>query len=138
MSDNLAMMSVGFLLSSPDDSVIWRGPKKNGMLVYFLHQAFWFKILFNLIVSNLGIIKQFLRDVDWGALDFMLIDTPPGTSDEHLSVAQYLSVAGIDGAIIVTTPQVKCMFSVCRSHETTNNTAQERLLYAKRLNEFVS
>lgn len=81
VSDNLAMMSVGFLLSSPDDSVIWRGPKKN------------------------GIIKQFLRDVDWGALDFMLIDTPPGTSDEHLSVAQYLSVAGIDGAIIVTTPQ---------------------------------
>ncbi|NP_001015835.1 cytosolic Fe-S cluster assembly factor nubp1 [Xenopus tropicalis] len=81
VEDNLAVMSVGFLLSSPDDAVIWRGPKKNGM------------------------IKQFLRDVDWGEVDYLIIDTPPGTSDEHLSVVQYLSVAGIDGAVIITTPQ---------------------------------
>uniref|UniRef100_A0A671RGR9 Cytosolic Fe-S cluster assembly factor nubp1-like n=1 Tax=Sinocyclocheilus anshuiensis TaxID=1608454 RepID=A0A671RGR9_9TELE len=81
VEDNLAVMSIGFLLSSPDDAVIWRGPKKNGM------------------------IKQFLRDVDWGELDYLIVDTPPGTSDEHLSIVQYLSSAGIDGAVIITTPQ---------------------------------
>ena len=53
-----------------------------------------------------GLIKQFLRDVDWGEVDYLVIDTPPGTSDEHLSVVQYLSEANVDGAIIVTTPQV--------------------------------
>ncbi|XP_066498443.1 cytosolic Fe-S cluster assembly factor nubp1 [Hoplias malabaricus] len=74
-------MSIGFLLGGPDDAVIWRGPKKNGM------------------------IKQFLRDVDWGELDYLIIDTPPGTSDEHLSLVQFLSGAGIDGAVIITTPQ---------------------------------
>ncbi|XP_051569862.1 cytosolic Fe-S cluster assembly factor nubp1 isoform X2 [Myxocyprinus asiaticus] len=81
VEDNLAVMSIGFLLNSPDDAVIWRGPKKNGM------------------------IKQFLRDVDWGEVDYLIIDTPPGTSDEHLSIVQYLSSAGIDGAVIITTPQ---------------------------------
>ncbi|KAL8565501.1 hypothetical protein ACOMHN_049477 [Nucella lapillus] len=81
VSDNLAVMSVGFLLKGPEDAVILRGPRKNGL------------------------IKQFLRDVDWGDLDFLVIDTPPGTSDEHLSVVQYLSEANIDGAIILTTPQ---------------------------------
>ncbi|XP_006895274.1 PREDICTED: cytosolic Fe-S cluster assembly factor NUBP1 isoform X2 [Elephantulus edwardii] len=81
VEDNLAVMSVGFLLSSPDDAVIWRGPKKNGL------------------------IKQFLRDVDWGEIDYLLVDTPPGTSDEHLSVVQYLSGTHIDGAVIITTPQ---------------------------------
>ena len=74
-------MSVGFLLSSATDAVIWRGPKKNGL------------------------IKQFLRDVDWGELECLLVDTPPGTSDEHLSIVQYLSASGIDGAVVVTTPQ---------------------------------
>ncbi|XP_077173126.1 cytosolic Fe-S cluster assembly factor NUBP1 [Paroedura picta] len=81
VEENLGVMSVGFLLSSPDDAVIWRGPKKNGM------------------------IKQFLRDVDWGEIDYLIVDTPPGTSDEHLSVVQYLGATCIDGAVIVTTPQ---------------------------------
>ncbi|KND04801.1 cytosolic Fe-S cluster assembly factor NBP35 [Spizellomyces punctatus DAOM BR117] len=81
VSDNLGVMSVGFMLENPDDAVIWRGPKKN------------------------GIIKQFLKDVDWGQLDFLVVDTPPGTSDEHLSAVQYLKEAGIDGAVIITTPQ---------------------------------
>ncbi|XP_064478528.1 cytosolic Fe-S cluster assembly factor nubp1-like [Ornithodoros turicata] len=94
--ENLAMMSVGFLLSGPDDAVIWRGPRKN------------------------GIIKQFLRDVDWGDLDYLLVDTPPGTSDEHLSIAQYLKGCNLDGAIVVTTPQevslqdVRKEISFCR------------------------
>uniref|UniRef100_A0A8C5Q9X8 NUBP iron-sulfur cluster assembly factor 1, cytosolic n=1 Tax=Leptobrachium leishanense TaxID=445787 RepID=A0A8C5Q9X8_9ANUR len=81
LEDNLAVMSVGFLLCSPDDAVIWRGPKKNGM------------------------IQQFLRDVDWGEVDYLIVDTPPGTSDEHLTVVQYLSASCIDGAVIITTPQ---------------------------------
>ncbi len=59
--------------------------------------------LFPLLFSQ---IKQLLRDVDWGKLDFLLVDTPPGTSDEHLSIVQYLAGAGVDGAVIVTTPQV--------------------------------
>ncbi|XP_002732128.1 cytosolic Fe-S cluster assembly factor NUBP1 homolog [Saccoglossus kowalevskii] len=59
VEDNLGVMSVGFLLGSPNDAVIWRGPKKNGL------------------------IKQFLRDVDWGDVDYLVVDTPPGTSDEH-------------------------------------------------------
>ncbi|RKO83073.1 ParA/MinD ATPase like-domain-containing protein, partial [Blyttiomyces helicus] len=50
-------------------------------------------------------IKQFLKDVDWGALDYLLVDTPPGTSDEHLSTVQYLAPSGITGAILITTPQ---------------------------------
>lgn len=79
--NNLAVMSVGFLLNSPDEAIIWRGPKKNGL------------------------IKQFLRDVNWGDLDYLLIDTPPGTSDEHISIAQYLKATNLDGAVIVTTPQ---------------------------------
>lgn len=78
--DNLSLISVGFL-TSPDDAVIWRGPRKNGM------------------------IKQFLRDVDWGDLDYLLVDTPPGTSDEHLSLAQYLKGCNLDGVVLVTTPQ---------------------------------
>ncbi|MBN3286912.1 NUBP1 factor, partial [Polyodon spathula] len=50
-------------------------------------------------------IKQFLRDVDWGEVDYLIVDTPPGTSDEHLSVVQYLSGMHIDGAVLITTPQ---------------------------------
>ena len=79
--DNLCAMSIGFMLPSHSDAVIWRGPKKNGL------------------------IKQFLKDVDWGELDYLVVDTPPGTSDEHLSIVQYLKESGIDGAVVVTTPQ---------------------------------
>jgi Mrp family chromosome partitioning ATPase len=54
-----------------------------------------------------------LRDVDWGDLDYLIIDTPPGTSDEHLSITQYLKAAQVDGAVIVTTPQVRPFSFVC-------------------------
>lgn len=56
--------------------------------------------------THQGLIKQFLRDVDWGALDYLIVDTPPGTSDEHLSIVQYLSGCHVDGAVVITTPQV--------------------------------
>ncbi|KAJ1575367.1 hypothetical protein NDA12_004832 [Ustilago hordei] len=121
VSDNLCAMSIGFLLPSASSAVIWRGPKKNGL------------------------IKQFLKDVDWTAgledeeeesapasatndvattqpplIDYMLIDTPPGTSDEHLSIVSYLKESGITGAILLTTPQevslqdVRKEISFCR------------------------
>ena len=129
VSERLSVMSIGFLLPREDDAVIWRGPRKNAL------------------------IKQFLRDVDWGSgggggavvgdgvvggsggggtesaaaaaangtdganggdhnphphhsLDVLIIDAPPGTSDEHISLAQLLGArAPRDGAVIVTTPQ---------------------------------
>ncbi|KAF8734724.1 hypothetical protein AX14_003023 [Amanita brunnescens Koide BX004] len=90
VQDNLGVMSVGFMLPSSRDAVMWRGPKKNGL------------------------ISQFLKDVDWGELDYLVIDTPPGTSDEHLSIAQYLKESGIDGAILVTTPQEVALQDVRR------------------------
>jgi len=80
-SKKLACMSVGFLLPDRDAPVIWRGPKKNAM------------------------IKQFLEDVVWGELDYLIIDTPPGTSDEHISTIENLKNFNPDGAVIVTTPQ---------------------------------
>lgn len=77
----LAVMSIGFLLENKDSSVIWRGPKKT------------------------AVIKQFIEDVDWGERDFLIVDTPPGTSDEHITICEILSKYNPDGAIIVTTPQ---------------------------------
>ena len=58
----LSTACAGFMLPNSDDPVIWRGPRKNGL------------------------IKQFMKDVHWGELDYLVIDTPPGTSDEHISV----------------------------------------------------
>ena len=95
--DNLSLISTAFLLPTPDTPIIWRGPKKNGM------------------------IKQFIKDVDWEELDFLVIDTPPGTSDEHLSISTFLrqasesagrTDAGVDGAVIVTTPQEVALLDV--------------------------
>ena len=62
-------------------------------------------MLINCVPICTGLIKQFLCEVDWGTLDYLLVDTPPGTSDEHLSLAQYMMPCGLDGAVIVTTPQ---------------------------------
>ncbi|MCW7077127.1 MAG: Mrp/NBP35 family ATP-binding protein [Candidatus Syntropharchaeales archaeon] len=75
----IKLMSMAFLLSSKDAPVIWRGPMK------------------------MGAIRQFLADVEWGKLDYLIIDLPPGTGDEPLSIAELIQ--DIDGAIVVTTPQ---------------------------------
>lgn len=89
VQENLAVMSAGFLLGSLDDAVIWRGPKKHNL------------------------IKQFLKDVDWPELDYLIIDTPPGTSDEHISIASYLkNCENFHGALIVTTPQEAALMDV--------------------------
>ena len=89
----LSCMSLGFILASRSDAVIWRGPKKTAM------------------------VRQFLTDVLWPPLDYLLIDTPPGTSDEHISLLETLlenttpspalnpHVPFLAGAVVVTTPQ---------------------------------
>ncbi len=88
-SSNLKVMSMAFFLRQNSDAVIWRGPLK-GVL-----------------------IKQFIKDVDWGKLDYLLIDAPPGTGDEPLSVAQLIEDA--DGAIVVTTPQEVALLDIRKS-----------------------
>lgn len=88
VDDNLGVMSIGFMLPDPDEAVVWRGPRKNAL------------------------IKQFVRDVFWGDLDYLVVDAPPGTSDEHISIVQYLKATRVDGAIIVTTPQEVSLIDV--------------------------
>ncbi|XP_076057490.1 cytosolic Fe-S cluster assembly factor NUBP2 homolog isoform X1 [Oratosquilla oratoria] len=75
------VLSVGSLLSSDSHAVVWRGPRKTSM------------------------IKKMIKDTFWGRLDYLIIDTPPGTSDEHLTIVQLLARTKPDGAIIVTSPQ---------------------------------
>ncbi len=93
-SDTLKIMSIGFLLTDENNAVIWRGPMKH------------------------NIIKQFITDVKWGQLDYLVVDCPPGTGDEPLSVVQLIGSA--DGAVIITTPQqvsivdVKKCITFCR------------------------
>jgi ATP-binding protein involved in chromosome partitioning len=80
----LKVISVGNLLENKDQPVIWRGPMKHSM------------------------IRHFLRDVNWGVLDFLIVDLPPGTGDEPLSIAQIIKQAHTNTppyAIVVTTPQ---------------------------------
>jgi len=90
----LKVLSLGFFLKNQDDAVIWRGPLK------------------------MKAIQQFLQDVAWGDLDVLVIDSPPGTGDEPLSVCQLLGK--VDGAVVVTTPQkvaavdVRKSISFCR------------------------
>ena len=75
----LKVVSVSFAIEDPDQAIVFRGPMK------------------------LGVIRQFLADVEWGTLDYLLIDSPPGTGDEQLAVCQ--NVPDLTGAIVVTTPQ---------------------------------
>jgi ATP-binding protein involved in chromosome partitioning len=77
--DGLKAVSMALLAQESDKAIVWRGPLK--------HSA----------------IRQFLRDVNWGDLDFLFVDLPPGTGDEPLSVSKLIQE--VDGAIIVTTPQ---------------------------------
>ncbi len=87
-SENLMAVSIESLMKDKDDAVIWRGPMK--------HSA----------------IRQFLGDSDWGELDFLIIDSPPGTGDEPLTVVQLIPDAR---AIIVTTPQEVALADVRKS-----------------------
>ena len=93
-SDNLKVVSIESMIASKDDAIIWRGPLKYSA------------------------IRQFIGEVEWGELDFLIIDSPPGTGDEPLTIAQTIHDAK---AIIVTTPQevsladVRKSISFCRT-----------------------
>ncbi|MBN1621497.1 MAG: Mrp/NBP35 family ATP-binding protein [Endomicrobiales bacterium] len=76
---NLKAVSLALIMENQDQPIIWRGPMK------------------------MGVIRQFLSEVNWGPLDYLIIDSPPGTGDEPLSVCQLIQK--IDGGIVVTTPQ---------------------------------
>jgi Mrp family chromosome partitioning ATPase len=76
---SLKVMSMAFLVRDTDDPIIWRGPMK------------------------IGALRQFLEDVRWGNLDYLVVDLPPGTGDEPLTVAQLIPES--DGMLVVTTPQ---------------------------------
>lgn len=78
ISKNLSLVSIAYFIPKLDTPIIWRGPAK------------------------MKIIERFVKDVTWGDLDWLIVDSPPGTGDEPLSIAQLLPKAG---AIIVTTPQ---------------------------------
>ena len=96
VNENLKLVSMSFLIRDPDLPVIWRGPMK------------------------MKVIQQFLGDVDWGDLDWLIIDSPPGTGDEPLSVAQLIPATG---AVIVTTPQ-----------EVSILDSRKAVVFAKKLN----
>lgn len=85
--EQLKVMSIAFFLDDPDQPTIWRGPLKG------------------------GVIRQFIADADWGPLDYLVVDLPPGTGDEPLTVGQMFPDA--DGGVIVTTPQ-EASLAVCR------------------------
>ncbi|MCF7853503.1 MAG: P-loop NTPase [Candidatus Pacebacteria bacterium] len=89
VNPNLHVVSIAFALEEHDTALIWRGPLK------------------------MGVIQQFLGDVTWGACDYLIVDSPPGTGDEPLSVCQLID--DIDGAVVVTTPQQLALADVRKS-----------------------
>lgn len=88
VNDNLKAVSVQALMQDKDQAIIWRGPAKNGM------------------------IRQFVSSVDWGELDFLVIDAPPGTGDEPLTVVQTIPEAQ---GVIITTPQEVALADIRKS-----------------------
>ncbi|CAK9786168.1 nucleotide binding protein [Cutaneotrichosporon oleaginosum] len=103
----LGVMSIGFLLKDRGDSIVWRGPKKDGM------------------------IRQFLSEVRWGELDYLVIDTPPGTSDEHISLLTHLHPLftptperpTTPSAVVITTPQQTALNDTLKSISFTRKLA---------------
>ncbi|KAM3826676.1 cytosolic Fe-S cluster assembly factor NUBP2 isoform 1-T1 [Vipera latastei] len=110
---SIALMSIGFLLEKPDDAVVWRGPKKNAL------------------------IKQFVADVTWGELDFLIVDTPPGTSDEHISTVESLRPFKPLGAVLVTTPQEVAVGDVRRELTFCKKTGLRVLGIVENMSGFV-
>ncbi|KAG9727197.1 cytosolic Fe-S cluster assembly factor CFD1, partial [Aureobasidium melanogenum] len=113
----LHCMSLGFLLGNRNDAVVWRGPKKTAM------------------------VRQFLSDVHWGKLDYLLIDTPPGTSDEHISLVETLmknaAPGQVSGAVVVTTPQAISVSDVRKEINFCKKTGIEILGVVENMAGFV-
>ncbi|KAA1128698.1 cytosolic Fe-S cluster assembly factor cfd1 [Puccinia graminis f. sp. tritici] len=129
VQQSLKCMSIGFLLNDPKDSVVWRGPKKNAM------------------------IRQFLVDVCWGELDWLIIDTPPGTSDEHISLLEQLSPLLVHqsqatspseprnlpslSSVLVTTPQAVSLLDVSKEYDFTKKTGLRVLGLIENMSGFI-
>lgn len=114
--ETLKVVSVAYLLQSQDTPVIWRGPMK--------HQ----------------VISQFLKDVNWGELDFLVVDLPPGTGDEPLSIAQLIkNIDGVDApyAIVVTTPQDVALLDSRKSVEFARTLGLKELGVIENMSGFV-
>jgi len=110
---SLGVMSIAFLLSSPEEAVVWRGPKKNAM------------------------IKQFLSDVAWEDRDVLIVDTPPGTSDEHITVMEALRGLAVEGCVLVTTPQAVAVGDVRRELTFCRKTGLRVLGIVENMSGFV-
>lgn len=89
VTDTLSVVSMAFLLPEKTSPVIWRGPMK------------------------MGVIRQFLEEVEWGSLDYLVVDLPPGTGDEALTIAQI--APNIAGAVVVTTPQAVAILDISKA-----------------------
>ena len=113
VEDNLAVMSIGFMLPDKDSPVIWRGPRKDAL------------------------IRQYLTDVMWEELDYLIVDTPPGTSDEHISVITYLKNTNMLGAVIVTTPQEVALADVRKEVNFCTKTETPIIGVIENMSEFV-
>lgn len=94
--NDIKVMSVDALLPDSDTAVVWRGPRKTAL------------------------IRRFMKDVFWGRLDYLLFDTPPGTSDEHMTVVKGLMNSRPEGAIIVTTPQEVALATIRKEIDFCN------------------
>ena len=103
-------MSIGFLMEE-DTPVIWRGP----------------------IVT--GIIRQFLRDVDWSGIDYLVVDMPPGTGDAQLALAQTVPV---DGAVIVSTPSELALVDAARGLQMFHTLNIDVIGLVENMSKFVS
>lgn len=107
----IKVMSMGFLLQKSDDAVAWRGP----------------------LVAKA--IRQFLSDLAWGELDIMVVDLPPGTGDEILSILQL--IPDIDGVVIVTTPQEVAVLDARRAIQLVERMGVKVLGIVENMSEFV-
>jgi ATP-binding protein involved in chromosome partitioning len=105
----VALMSIGFFLD-PAQAVVWRGP--------MLHKA----------------LSQFLDDVHWGELDYLIVDVPPGTGDVHISMAQMVKAAG---AVLVTTPQLVALADVVRGRNMFRNVGVPVLGLVENMSSFI-
>lgn len=117
----LGVMSIGFLLANRGDSIVWRGPKKDGM------------------------IRQFLSEVRWGDLDYLVIDTPPGTSDEHISLLTHLHPLFIPNAerpttpaaVLISTPQTTALNDTLKSLSFTRKLALPVIGFVENMSGYV-
>ena len=114
VDENVSLVSMHFLMGDKNEAVVWRGPRKNGM------------------------VKNFIKEVAWGELDVMLVDTPPGTSDEHISLVNFLTqCGGVSGAVIVTTPQEVAVADVRREVDFCRKTKVPILGFVENMSGFV-